>query len=115
MKVRCLSWAGHRRGRNMRTDDRQTVRSPKTKSSDGGPQPACPGNGNSPPDRLLVSHALTHLRTDHQAVICRSYYQGLTIEQIAVDLGIAEATAKSRLHYALRELRQTLQGTRLTE
>jgi RNA polymerase sigma-70 factor (ECF subfamily) len=60
-------------------------------------------------DRLLVSGALAELSREHRGVIQRSYYQGWTIAQIAADLDIAEGTVKSRLHYALRALRLTLQ------
>ena len=45
---------------------------------------------------------------EHRAVVARSHYRGWTTSQIAADLGIAEGTVKSRLHYALRSLRQAL-------
>jgi RNA polymerase sigma-70 factor (ECF subfamily) len=60
-------------------------------------------------DRLLLSGALAQLSSEHRAVIRRSYYQGWTNAQIAADLGIAEGTVKSRLHYAIRALRLALQ------
>ena len=60
-------------------------------------------------DRLLLSGALAQLSPLHRAVIRRSYYQGWTTAQIAADLDIAEGTVKSRLHYAMRALRLTLQ------
>ena len=59
-------------------------------------------------DRLLLSNALAQLSREHQAVIRRSYYQGWTTAQIAADLNIAEGTVKSRLHYAVRALRLSL-------
>ena len=69
---------------------------------------------------MLLSGALAQLSPDHRAVIKRSYYQGWTTAQIAADLDIAEGTVKSRLHYALRALRLTLQemgcgGTRRSQ
>jgi RNA polymerase sigma-70 factor (ECF subfamily) len=60
-------------------------------------------------DRLLLSGALAELSPQHRAVIQLSYYQGWTTAQIAADLDIAEGTVKSRLHYAVRALRLTLQ------
>lgn len=60
-------------------------------------------------DRLLLGNALAQLSPQHQAVIRRSYYQGWTTAQIAADLNIAEGTVKSRLHYAVRALRLSLQ------
>jgi RNA polymerase sigma-70 factor, ECF subfamily len=61
--------------------------------------------------RLAVADALGHLSAEHAAVIRRSYYLGCTTTQIAADLDIAEGTVKSRLHFALRALRHSLQGS----
>jgi RNA polymerase sigma-70 factor (ECF subfamily) len=47
-------------------------------------------------------------------VIERSYYRRWTTAQIAADLDIAEGTVKSRLHYAVRNLRLTLQEMGVT-
>jgi RNA polymerase sigma-70 factor, ECF subfamily len=60
-------------------------------------------------DRLLLTDALARLTPQHREVIRRSYYQGWTTAQIAADLDIAEGTVKSRLYYAVRTLRLTLQ------
>jgi RNA polymerase sigma-70 factor (ECF subfamily) len=59
--------------------------------------------------RLAVADALGHLSAEHAAVIRRSYYLGCTTTQIAAELDIAESTVKSRLHFALRALRHSLQ------
>jgi RNA polymerase sigma-70 factor (ECF subfamily) len=59
--------------------------------------------------RQLIGHALAQLSAEHRAVICRSYYEARTTAQIADDLQIAEATVKSRLHYAMRALRRAVQ------
>jgi RNA polymerase sigma-70 factor, ECF subfamily len=65
-------------------------------------------------DRLLISTALSELSKEHRAVVKRAYYQGMTTAQIASDLGIAEGTVKSRLHYAVRALRLHLQEMGVT-
>ena len=65
-------------------------------------------------DRLLLGDAMAQLSQDHRAVIRRSYYLGWTTAQIADDLQIAEGTVKSRLHYAVRALRLTLQEMGVT-
>jgi RNA polymerase sigma-70 factor (ECF subfamily) len=57
---------------------------------------------------------LTQLSLEHRAVVRRSYYLGWTTAQIADDLQIPEGTVKSRLHYALRALRLTLQEMGVT-
>ena len=63
---------------------------------------------------VLLIGALAQLSAEHRAVIERSYYRGWTTAQIAADLDIAEGTVKSRLHYAVRALRLTLQEIGVT-
>lgn len=65
-------------------------------------------------DRMLIAEAMTQLSKEHQAVIERSYYRGWSTGQVAEDLGIAEGTVKSRLHYAVRALRLALQEMGVT-
>ena len=60
-------------------------------------------------NRTLVADAFARLSAEHRALVRRAYYHGWATAQIAADLGIAEGTVKSRLHYALRALQQTLQ------
>jgi RNA polymerase sigma-70 factor, ECF subfamily len=59
-------------------------------------------------DRTLVGDAMAQLSAEHRAVVLRAYYYRWTTTQIGVDLGIGEGVVKSRLHFALRALRQTL-------
>lgn len=63
---------------------------------------------NAALDRMLLAEALAQLPETHRAVLSQSFYLGRTVRQIADDLGIAEGTVKSRLHYALRRLRLIL-------
>ena len=81
---------------------------------DGAPEQATPDEVNSALDRLLIADAMTQLSPEHRAVVDRSYYRGWTTAQIAADLDIAEGTVKSRLHYAVRALRLTLQELGVT-
>src|SRR5213079_1852894 len=76
---------------------------------EGAPEQSTPDEVNAALDRLLIADAMAQLSAEHRAVILRSYYRGWTTAQIAADLGIAEGTVKSRLHYAVRALRLTLQ------
>lgn len=64
---------------------------------------------NGRTDRLLMDEALAQLSAEQRAVVRLSSYEAWTTAQIADDLQIAEDTVKSRLHYALRSLRFTLQ------
>jgi RNA polymerase sigma-70 factor, ECF subfamily len=74
----------------------------------GVPEPTGPDEVNAALDRMLINEALARLTPDHRAVVQRSYAQGWTTAEIAADLGIADGTVKSRLHYALRTLRRIL-------
>ena len=69
---------------------------------------ACPDEVDAAMDRLLIGDALARLTPQHREVVRRSYFEGSTTAQIAADLGIADGTVKSRLHYALRALRLAL-------
>lgn len=60
-------------------------------------------------DAWLIAEALTGLSVEHRAVIVNAYYLGRSTTEIAAELGIAEGTVKSRLHYGLRALRLALQ------
>ena len=65
-------------------------------------------------DKLLLGTALGQLSEEHRAVVLRAYYQGWSVAQTAADLRIAEGTVKSRLHYAVRALRLSLQEMGVT-
>jgi RNA polymerase sigma-70 factor (ECF subfamily) len=60
-------------------------------------------------DTLIVGEALGALSDDHRTVIVRAYYGGRNTAELAIELGVAEGTVKSRLHYGLRALRLALQ------
>jgi RNA polymerase sigma-70 factor (ECF subfamily) len=97
--------------RNMVIDDRRSARfRNEVMSSDGSgpPEPEGPDELSGTLNRALIGDAMAQLSADHRAVVGRSYYLGWTTAQIAADLGIAEGTVKSRLHYALRSLRKAL-------
>lgn len=64
---------------------------------------------NTETDRTLIGQALAQLSAEQRAVVRRSSHQAWSTAQIADDLQIAEDTVKSRLHYAMRALRFTLQ------
>jgi len=103
--------------RNMIIDER---RSPKFRNvvasleDSGVPERSTPDEVDSTLDKMLIADAMAQMSTDHRAVIERSYYRGWTTAQIAADLDIAEGTVKSRLHYAVRALRLSLQEMGVT-
>jgi len=97
--------------RNMVIDDRRSARFRNeyiSSDSSGPPERAGPDESGGALNRALIGDAMAQLSDEHRAVVGRSYYHGWTTAQIAADLGIAEGTVKSRLHYALRALRQAL-------
>lgn len=97
--------------RNMIIDDRRSARfRHEVIPVDGSGPPEVGGSDEAGAalNRALIGDAMAQLSAEHRAVVARSYYQGWTTAQIAADLGIAEGTVKSRLHYALRALRQAL-------
>lgn len=103
--------------RNLIIDESRSARVRNVVSSldeAGAPEQASPDEVDAALDRLLIAEAMTQLSAEHRAVIERSYYRSWTTAQIAADLDIAEGTVKSRLHYAVRALRLTLQELGVT-
>jgi RNA polymerase sigma-70 factor, ECF subfamily len=56
-------------------------------------------------DTWIIQHALATLSYQHREVIVHAYYRRATTNDIAAELDIPPGTVKSRLHYALRALR----------
>ena len=97
--------------RNIVIDESRSARFRRELSTPddvGAFEGACPDEVDAAMDRLLIGDALARLTPEHREVVRRSYFQGWTTAQIATELGIADGTAKSRLHYALRALRLAL-------
>ncbi|MBX7452035.1 sigma-70 family RNA polymerase sigma factor [Mycolicibacterium sp. 3033] len=103
--------------RNMIIDERRSARV-RNEADEPVPEEvvdrASSDEVDSALNRILLSTALAQLTEEHRAVVRRAYYQGWTTAQIAADLGIAEGTVKSRLHYAMRALRLGLQEMGVT-
>jgi RNA polymerase sigma-70 factor (ECF subfamily) len=59
-------------------------------------------------DRQLLDQALARLSPGHRAVVALHYLLGMPLPDVARSLGIPLGTAKSRLHYALGEMRTTV-------
>ena len=57
---------------------------------------------------VYVAHAIAQLQPTHRAVLFLVYYQDRTCVEAAAVLGVPVGTVKSRLHYALRHLRDVL-------
>lgn len=55
--------------------------------------------------RDALAGAIRSLSVDHREVIVLRFFVDLTVDQIAARTGVGAGTVKSRLHYALRDLR----------
>lgn len=64
------------------------------------------GDGTSArAERDALRHALDRLTPEHRVVVVLRHLEGYSTGEIAARTGEREGTVKSRLHYALRELR----------
>jgi RNA polymerase sigma-70 factor (ECF subfamily) len=60
-------------------------------------------------DRRQVLDALLQLSPDHRAVVILRFYHELPLDEIATITGTPLGTVKSRLYYALKQLKGTLE------
>ena len=59
-------------------------------------------------NREVLRQALDQLTPEHREVVVLRYFADLTVAEVARSAGIREGTAKSRLHRALRQMRELL-------
>ena len=65
-------------------------------------------------DRDVLTSAIATLSPDHRVVVALRFYQDLTVEEIARQLGIRPGTVQSRLHYAMKRLHSALDEAEAT-
>jgi RNA polymerase sigma-70 factor, ECF subfamily len=70
--------------------------------------PNTPDIATSVVDRDALDHAFRLLTPEQRAVVVLHHHLGYPLTEIAATLGIPEGTARSRLHYAVRQLRVAL-------
>jgi RNA polymerase sigma-70 factor (ECF subfamily) len=70
--------------------------------------PNSPDIAKSVVDRDALDHAFRLLTPEQRAVVVLHHHLGYPLTEIAATLGIPEGTARSRLHYAVRQLRAAL-------
>ncbi len=66
-------------------------------------------------DRDELERAFRRLPVDQRAVFVLHHHVGLPLVVVAETLGIPDGTARSRLHYATRALRDAFEGARATQ
>lgn len=74
--------------------------------------PAAPDDGLRVEDRDALERGFRRLPLDHRAVFVLHHHLGISLVEIAETLGIPSGTARSRLHYATRALRESVTGPR---
>jgi RNA polymerase sigma-70 factor (ECF subfamily) len=67
-----------------------------------------PDPASSVADRSALEDAFARLTPEHRAVVVLHHHLGYPLTEIAETLGIPVGTARSRLHYAVRQLRTAL-------
>jgi RNA polymerase sigma-70 factor (ECF subfamily) len=60
------------------------------------------------PDLVDLRNAVARLSRDDRALLVLHYWQGLSLAECAVELGVPDGTAKSRLNRALARLRDQI-------
>jgi RNA polymerase sigma-70 factor, ECF subfamily len=95
--------------RNLVIDDRRSARFAREWSTDVLPERQTGDPIDPAFDKWILSDALMSLSQEHRTAVVRCYYLGQTVADIARQEGIAEGTVKSRLHYAVKALRNALQ------
>lgn len=71
-------------------------------------QPLEPDIARSVAARDELEHAFRRLTPEQRSVVVLHHHLGYPLTEIAATLGIPEGTARSRLHYAVRQLRAVL-------
>jgi RNA polymerase sigma-70 factor (ECF subfamily) len=95
--------------RNLVIDDRRSARHAREFSTETLPERNTANVIDPAFDKWILSDALLSLSKEHRTAIVRAYYLGQTVADIAEHEQIAQGTVKSRLHYALKALRNALQ------
>ncbi|HSH21769.1 MAG TPA: RNA polymerase sigma factor [Candidatus Caenarcaniphilales bacterium] len=74
-------------------------------------EPAQPDSSGWLADRDQLERGFRRLSVEQRAVVVLHFYVGLGLTEVSEVLAIPEGTVRSRLHYALRALRATRDGT----
>jgi RNA polymerase sigma-70 factor (ECF subfamily) len=61
-------------------------------------------------NRDQLERAFRRLSVNHRAVVVLHHYLELNLDEISEALGVPVGTVRSRLHYAMRELRAALEA-----
>jgi RNA polymerase sigma-70 factor, ECF subfamily len=73
-------------------------------------EPAVADEVGAVDDREQLERGFRQLSIDHRSIVVLHRYLGLSMIEVADQLGIPEGTAKSRYHYAMSALRAALEA-----
>lgn len=100
--------------RNLVIDQSRSARSRHERSIERLPDQPAEDHADQIFDEILIHDALAALSEPHRQVVVLAYYGAYSTQQIATELGIADGTVKSRLHYGMRALKLALQERGVT-
>lgn len=66
-------------------------------------------------EAITMNEALVTLTRSHREILVETYFKGRTVSEAAKELSIPLGTAKSRVYYALRALREALEQRGLAQ
>ncbi|MGO1056515.1 MULTISPECIES: sigma-70 family RNA polymerase sigma factor [unclassified Crossiella] len=91
--------------------DGRRSRSARPHEVDASPLEAVPvpDGADATLSALVITEALQQLSEEHREAITQTYLRDRTINEAAAVLGVPPGTVKSRVYYALRALRRSLQ------
>jgi RNA polymerase sigma-70 factor (ECF subfamily) len=78
------------------------------------PEPPAVDETDRAVEAWTVAEALGRISTSHREVLVECFYQGRSVAEAALRLGVPPGTVKSRTHYALRSLRVVLEEMGVT-
>jgi RNA polymerase sigma-70 factor (ECF subfamily) len=82
---------------------------------DGPDEPGRSDATVSVDDREALERAFAELSPEHRAVVLLHHHIGWSVQEVADIVGVPPGTVKSRLHYATRSLRASIQPAALAE
>ncbi len=83
---------------------------PTVPADDRHSEPAVGGGMDEFVDHAVLADALRRLSPAHREIVVETFYLGTPTHQTAARLGVPAGTARSRLHYALNQLRRQLEA-----
>jgi RNA polymerase sigma-70 factor, ECF subfamily len=95
--------------RRLLTDAHRAARArPVLAETERSTEPVIDGGLDQLMDRSMLTQAIARLSPTHRQVVIDTYFRGTPAHLTAARLGVPAGTVRSRLHYALNQLRREL-------